>query len=523
MLSFGSVVVHFLAAMTQRPDQPKLVTSFSEEALTRRTRRSVKRSARSLPIAKRSEPAKKQTPAARRKKPARKSAFQMEALETRAMMAADASDHTHSHLEIWIEGTKVAIPANVGLFSDHAEIIHTHHPHGVLHVEPGDTPETEIAVPTIGDFFTIWRTKGGIGGNKPNAFFDNTRIFDSVVDANHTLKFYVNGVENNDFQNHIFDFSEELVIRYDAIANTNPTLAELPNVTLQAGAPLVVALDGFDADGDDLTYTVQSTNPSVTGVFLNGRSLRMTVQGYGEMVFQLFEELTPRTTQRIIQLAQSGFHDGITFHRVIDDFVLQGGDPTGTGSGGSELGDFDDEFVGDLQHTSKGLLSMAKSGDDTNDSQFFITEVATRHLDFNHSIFGKLIEGDAVREAISEVATGTNDKPNTPVVIEGMTVFVDKQNGSLMLKAPVGATGTSTVTVTASDGKGGTVQRSFQVTIAADATNNTPFLLPIAEPITLVGDEPKVITLKAQDVEGDKVFFTVLPSSNLTAVLGATR
>ncbi|MDZ4784123.1 MAG: putative Ig domain-containing protein [Planctomycetia bacterium] len=509
--------------MTQRPDQPKLVTSFSEEALTRRMRRPVKRVTRPLPVAKRSEPAKKQAPTTRRKKPSRHSAFQMEALETRAMMAADASDHTHSHLEIWIEGTKFAIPETVGRFQDHVEIIHTHNPHGVLHVEPGDTPETEIAVPTIGDFFTIWRTKGGIAGNKENAFFDSTRIFDHVVDATHTLKFFVNGVENTEFQNHVFDFSEELVIRYDAIANTNPTLPELPNVTLQAGAPLIVSLDGFDADGDDLTYTVQSTNPSVTGVFLNGRNLRMTVQGYGEMVFQLFEELTPRTTQRIIQLAQSGFHDGVTFHRVIDDFVLQGGDPTGSGSGGSEFGDFDDEFVGDLQHTSKGLLSMAKTVDDTNDSQFFITEVATRHLDFNHSIFGKLIEGEAVREAISEVATDDNDKPTTPVRIEGMTVFVDKQNGTLMLKAPVGTTGTSTVTVTASDGKGGTVQRSFQVTVQADGTNNNPFLLPIEEPITLVGDEPKVITLKAQDVEGNPIFFTVLPGSNLTAILGATQ
>lgn len=445
--------------------------------------------------------------------------------------SATASDHTHSHLEIWIDGTQFAIPANVGVSNSSAEIIHTHNPHGVLHVEPGDTPDTEIEVPTIGDFFEIWRTKGGIGGNKANAFFDSTRIFDKFVDATHTLKFYVNGVENTEFQNHVFNFSDELVIRYDSIANVNPTLESLPNVTLQAGAPFIVPLDGFDADGDDLTYSVQSSNSAVTGEFLNGRNLRMTVQGFGEMVFQLFEELTPRATQRIIELAQSGFHDGVTFHRVINDFVIQGGDPTGTGGGGSDLGDFDDEFVADLQHTSKGLLSMAKSLDDTNDSQFFVTEIATRSLDFNHTIFGKLIEGESVREAISNVATTTKtidgrsvqNTPVNPVRIEGMTVFVDKQNGSLMLKAPIGTTGTSTVTVTANDGKGGTVQRSFLVTVEADATNNTPFLLPIQAPVLVGGDVPTVITLKAQDVEGNPVFFTVPANTNLDVSLGATQ
>jgi cyclophilin family peptidyl-prolyl cis-trans isomerase len=81
--------------------------------------------------------------------------------------------------------------------------------------------------------------------------------------------------------------------------------------------------------------------------------------------------------------------------------VIQGGDPTGTGSGGSPLGDFDDQFHVDLQHNRTGILSMAKSFDDTNDSQFFITEGAQRHLDFNHSIFGILVEGESVRQSIS--------------------------------------------------------------------------------------------------------------------------
>ena len=123
------------------------------------------------------------------------------------------------------------------------------------------------------------------------------------------------------------------------------------------------------------------------------------------MVFQLFEDKAPRPTGRVIELAQDGFYDGIIFHRVIKDFVIQGGDPTGTGTGGSTLGDFDDQFHVDLQHNREGLLSYAKSTDDTNDSQFFVTLGATRHLDFNHSIFGILTEGYHVLEAIGNTAT----------------------------------------------------------------------------------------------------------------------
>ena len=158
------------------------------------------------------------------------------------------------------------------------------------------------------------------------------------------------------------------------------------------------------------------------------------------MTFELFEDRAPLTTARIIQLAQSGFYDGIIFHRVINNFMIQGGDPTGTGTSGSGT-EFDDEFTPLLQHTSPGILSMAKSGDDTNDSQFFVTEVATRHLDFNHSVFGRLTTGEALREAISNVPKGGNDKPTAAVTITSATVFLDTQNRVLSLSAPIGTTG----------------------------------------------------------------------------------
>ncbi len=139
-------------------------------------------------------------------------------------------------------------------------------------------------------------------------------------------------------------------------------------------------------------------------VLSGNRSWKLNTS-FGEMTFQLFEDKAPRVTQRIVQLTQNDFYDGLTFHRVQSSFVIQGGDPLGNGTGGSTLGDFDDQFNLDLQHNRTGVLSFAKSTDDTNDSQFFITEGAQRSLDFNHSIFGQLVEGEIIREAISSTKT----------------------------------------------------------------------------------------------------------------------
>ncbi|MDZ4821471.1 MAG: putative Ig domain-containing protein [Planctomycetota bacterium] len=298
-----------------------------------------------------------------------------------------------------------------------------------------------------------------------------------------------------------------------------PSLVAIPNVTVYQGAPLQVPLDGSDADiNDTLTYTVTSNNPNLIIERHSGnRSLRIHVKHEssgvndpafeGDMVFELFEDLAPETTARIIELAESGFYDGIIFHRVIETFVIQGGDPTGTGSGGSDLGDFDDEFHPDLLHTSVGLLSMAKSSDDTNDSQFFITAGPTRHLDFNHSIFGRLVEGEDIRQKIAKVAVGSGDKPVTPVTMTKVEVFEDKQNEVITLKTAPGATGTAQVTVTVSDGNGGTAQRVFNVTMAADPAlqNDTqdsqPYFEPIA-PIETTINTPVTVQLPWNDVDG---------------------
>ncbi len=121
----------------------------------------------------------------------------------------------------------------------------------------------------------------------------------------------------------------------------------------------------------------------------------------GKFTIELFEQQVPKTVANFVSLAEKKFYDGVTFHRVIDGFMIQGGDPTGTGRGGPGY-KFDDEFHPQLKHDSEGILSMANAGPNTNGSQFFITLVPTPHLDGKHSVFGKVVEGMDVVKSIGK-------------------------------------------------------------------------------------------------------------------------
>jgi cyclophilin family peptidyl-prolyl cis-trans isomerase len=121
----------------------------------------------------------------------------------------------------------------------------------------------------------------------------------------------------------------------------------------------------------------------------------------GDFSVELYADRAPRTVENFVNLARAGFYDGTTFHRVINGFMAQGGDPTGTGTGGPGY-QFDDEFHPSLRHDGAGILSMANAGAGTNGSQFFITHGPTPHLDNRHSVFGKVTDGMDVVLSIRE-------------------------------------------------------------------------------------------------------------------------
>lgn len=139
----------------------------------------------------------------------------------------------------------------------------------------------------------------------------------------------------------------------------------------------------------------------------------------GVIKLELYDKHAPRTCTNFERLSKSGYYNGTIFHRVIPGFMIQGGDPTGTGRGGSSIyGDsFDDEINDELKHTGAGILSMANSGPNTNGSQFYITLGPTPWLDGKHTIFGRVYSGMSVVKRMGLVRTDKNDRPSDPITI----------------------------------------------------------------------------------------------------------
>ena len=142
----------------------------------------------------------------------------------------------------------------------------------------------------------------------------------------------------------------------------------------------------------------------------------------GDFKIELYSDLAPNTVSNFVSLAKKNFYDGVIFHRVIDNFMIQGGDPTGTGRGGPGYM-IPDEFGEGLKHDAPGILSMANAGPNTGGSQFFITLVPTPWLDGHHAIFGHVVDGMKVVEKIGHVKTDKqNNRPVEDVVIKTITI-----------------------------------------------------------------------------------------------------
>jgi cyclophilin family peptidyl-prolyl cis-trans isomerase len=310
----------------------------------------------------------------------------------------------------------------------------------------------------------------------------------------------------------------------------------LLSVSVGAGAPVLVAFDDSTAAAGT-AFTASSTNPDVTATVLQTSELvKMTVHTVnsdgtsgpeGEMDFLLLSSVAPNNIQHITSLINSGFYNGQDFFRIIQNFMIQGGDPTGTGNGnsgtpGNPAQIQDDEFSTDIRFTSPGLLALAKpsnsnqtgSQPDANDCQFFITTDTYRDGDFQYTIIGKLVAGNDMLQSLNNVpvqvnsSSGEDSQPVNPPIIDTVTVGPDTQYGLVLLKASGTATAgeTANVTVAGSDGSvatltdsdGSTQQASLVVDVTAadvpstadrpafiepmpdvSTTMNTPITVPI--------------------------------------------
>ena len=209
-------------------------------------------------------------------------------------------------------------------------------------------------------------------------------------------------------------------------------LKSIPLLLLLPALMLVLVGCGGDSESVDTPILYPKTTPKPTptpipereayiSIDQNNRYIATITTNHGSIEIELFTREAPKTVNNFVTLSKDGFYNGLIFHRVIPNFMIQGGDPTGTGTGGPGY-TFEDEFHTTLKFDKPGRLAMANAGPNTNGSQFFITTVPTAHLTGRHTIFGRVLEGQDVVEAISTVHTSVGDRPIQDVKIQGIQI-----------------------------------------------------------------------------------------------------
>jgi cyclophilin family peptidyl-prolyl cis-trans isomerase len=312
------------------------------------------------------------------------------------------------------------------------------------------------------------------------------------------------------------------------------------NISMPSGRTFQMPLTGSDPDGLPLKYSATVSNKKgVTAALApsSNRSLVLNVSGVnsnnqaftGNVVLQLFEDLTPHTTARIIDLVNSNFYNGLLFFRVISNFVAQAGGATNDLNFSSGV-TFDDEYVKTLTYVGFGQLAMANrasptgqnSTHDSNDSQFFITDVdlsvgnptnvSPEFLNFEQPIFGQLTSGFDVFSEIMSTPVGANPSsgedslPLSNVVINTATIITNSQDGVLRLTAAAKFTGVVNVTVSATNAENQVATEMFSVKVIVDTNNNSPaFLGPIPSNIVLTQNTVASFILQTTDIDGDHV------------------
>lgn len=326
-----------------------------------------------------------------------------------------------------------------------------------------------------------------------------------------------------------------LFLSVTALLSAAPVIAPIGNVTVPAGKSLIVPITATVTNGRPLTYTItgntnamaivmhandpfwklnvaQACAANAPGAFQTMfRGGLVTVTNVGDLTFMLFPEYAPNTVSIFKGLSDSGFYNHNTiFHRVINGFIIQGGDPLTNGTGGLVF-QYDDEFNPQAIFSGNGQLALANSGKNTDGSQFFVTEAPYRYGDFQYTIFGQLVRGVGVLTNIENTPVDSNDRPLANEIITQASLVPDTADTVITLLATNRVGVTNTVTVVADDGAGGRATNTFTAISVADTNSNSqPFFFgdtvtnivaPVNTPVTNV--------LNALELDGEPLYWTL--------------